>query len=264
MDMRIPPLKFKIMLESNPLKSTILVGRLGVFAWRTVFCQPLSWPARSHTRTHVARMWIMMSGVPSHSFKIHQRGVQWKQGVVICMMLYTSLLYHTTPIHCTPLWWIPFRGLCSRLCPVRLGSDCDFSSRIAEHWRMSICLGGGFGNWLWLRLPYKGTLRAISCFQSPDVGCSRAYFSSAVFFTTPLCIHEHYPRDPDPEIRQTKATGGRCVSQICVLFKRCGIWVWVSFIVLSSHWDVGSLVFDLLMPPDSKGLVGALDIKVMR
>ena len=30
-------------------------------------------------------------------------GVQWKQGVVICMMLYTSLLYHTTPIHCTPL-----------------------------------------------------------------------------------------------------------------------------------------------------------------
>ena len=30
MDMRIPPLKFKIVLESSPLKSTILVGRLGV------------------------------------------------------------------------------------------------------------------------------------------------------------------------------------------------------------------------------------------
>ena len=30
MDMRIPPLWIKIMLESNPLKSTILVGRLGV------------------------------------------------------------------------------------------------------------------------------------------------------------------------------------------------------------------------------------------
>ena len=30
MDMRIPPLKSKIMLESNPLKSTMLVGRLGV------------------------------------------------------------------------------------------------------------------------------------------------------------------------------------------------------------------------------------------
>ena len=36
-------------------------------------------------------------------FKIHQRGVQWKQGVVICMVLYTSFLYNTTPIHCNPL-----------------------------------------------------------------------------------------------------------------------------------------------------------------
>ena len=35
-------------------------------------------------------------------FYILQRGVQWKQGVVICMTLYTSLLYNTTPIHCTP------------------------------------------------------------------------------------------------------------------------------------------------------------------
>ena len=35
--------------------------------------------------------------------RIHQRGVQWKQDVVIYMMLYTSLLYSTTPIHCTPL-----------------------------------------------------------------------------------------------------------------------------------------------------------------
>ena len=34
---------------------------------------------------------------------IPQRGVQWKQGVVIYRMLYTSLLYNTTPIHCTPL-----------------------------------------------------------------------------------------------------------------------------------------------------------------
>ena len=33
----------------------------------------------------------------------HQRGVQWKQGVVIYTMLYSSLLYSTAPIHCTPL-----------------------------------------------------------------------------------------------------------------------------------------------------------------
>ena len=31
MGLEIPPLKFKIMLESNPLKSTMLVGRLGLF-----------------------------------------------------------------------------------------------------------------------------------------------------------------------------------------------------------------------------------------
>ena len=30
MDMRTPPLYIKIMLESNPPKSTMLVGRLGV------------------------------------------------------------------------------------------------------------------------------------------------------------------------------------------------------------------------------------------
>ena len=35
--------------------------------------------------------------------KIHQNGLQWKQGVVNYPMLYTMLLYHTTPIHCTPL-----------------------------------------------------------------------------------------------------------------------------------------------------------------
>ena len=35
-------------------------------------------------------------------FHIPQRGVEWKQGVVIYIMLYTSLLYNTTPIHFTP------------------------------------------------------------------------------------------------------------------------------------------------------------------
>ena len=34
---------------------------------------------------------------------IPQKGVQRKQGVVISMTLYTSLLHNTTPIHCTPL-----------------------------------------------------------------------------------------------------------------------------------------------------------------
>ena len=36
-------------------------------------------------------------------FKIHQRGVQWKQGVVVQIRLYTVLVYNTSPIHCTSL-----------------------------------------------------------------------------------------------------------------------------------------------------------------
>ena len=35
--------------------------------------------------------------------KIHQGGVQWKQGAVVYIILYTSLLCNTTPIHGTPL-----------------------------------------------------------------------------------------------------------------------------------------------------------------
>ena len=35
------------------------------------------------------------------------KGLQWKQGVVICMLLYTSLLDNTTPIHCSPLSTAP-------------------------------------------------------------------------------------------------------------------------------------------------------------
>ena len=34
------------------------------------------------------------------ALKIHQRGVQWKQDVVMCMLLYTILFYNTTAIHC--------------------------------------------------------------------------------------------------------------------------------------------------------------------
>ena len=36
-------------------------------------------------------------------FYILQRGVQWKQGVVVYVVLCTILLCNTTPIHCTPL-----------------------------------------------------------------------------------------------------------------------------------------------------------------
>ena len=58
------------------------------------YSDPLALPAsRSLTRAPEQ---------PRPVLKIHQRGVQWKQGVVIRMMLCIILLYDTTPIHCTP------------------------------------------------------------------------------------------------------------------------------------------------------------------
>ena len=47
---------------------------------------------------------------PDVELYILQRGVQWKQGVVIRMLLYTILLYNTTPIHYTPLPLHPPQG----------------------------------------------------------------------------------------------------------------------------------------------------------
>ena len=53
---------------------------------------------------YVSRMFKGFQGFSDpFRLKIHQRGVQWKQGVVICMVLKTSLLYDTTPIRCTPI-----------------------------------------------------------------------------------------------------------------------------------------------------------------
>ena len=56
---------------------------------------------RYHTYEHTSNF---MKTTPPAPLYILQRGMQWKQGVVICMVLYTILLYNTTtPIHCTPL-----------------------------------------------------------------------------------------------------------------------------------------------------------------
>ena len=67
-------------------------------------------PRRAHLLSYLPLAHAMLSvGAPvPHriflvSLKIHQMGVQWKQGVVVYMMLYTSLLHDTTPMHCTPL-----------------------------------------------------------------------------------------------------------------------------------------------------------------
>ena len=60
---------------------------------------------RAGRRRPVARLSFGAPAAAHQSIilKIQQRGAQWKQGVVIYMMLYTSLLCNTTPIHCTRL-----------------------------------------------------------------------------------------------------------------------------------------------------------------
>ena len=57
----------------------------------------------THIHSSLQRLALALSSRDLMRLKIHQRGVQWKQGVVICMLLYTSLLYNTAPIHRTPL-----------------------------------------------------------------------------------------------------------------------------------------------------------------
>ena len=54
MDMRIPPLKLKIMLESNPLKSRILIQRLAV----ALFTQILYTHIHIHIYTYIPIIYI--------------------------------------------------------------------------------------------------------------------------------------------------------------------------------------------------------------
>ena len=63
---------------------------------------------------------------PGTAIKIHQRGVQWVQGVVICMMLHASALYETSPIHCTPLRLHPPTIDTSLFAPPNLLVRCGF------------------------------------------------------------------------------------------------------------------------------------------
>ena len=51
---------------------------------------------------YVRPLFVLGSGAACGFSTIRKGGLQWKQGVVFCMTLYTSLLYNTTPIHCTP------------------------------------------------------------------------------------------------------------------------------------------------------------------
>ena len=77
-------------------------------------------------RTHLKSEQIFRLEVsgPLPLLHIQQRGVQWKQGVVIYMKLSTSLYYDTTPIHCTPLRLHPPLINTQLLHPLRCGPGC--------------------------------------------------------------------------------------------------------------------------------------------
>ena len=65
----------------------------------SAYQKAITWLESCQTSSH--RM--IFCSLPCVLFKIHQRGVQWKLGVVVYTILYAVLLYNATPIHCTPL-----------------------------------------------------------------------------------------------------------------------------------------------------------------
>ena len=66
MDMRIPPLRIKIMLESNPLKSTMLVGRLGVSERGEVLLRGVTCPVHGSALNGIALVGGAVLTCPAH------------------------------------------------------------------------------------------------------------------------------------------------------------------------------------------------------
>ena len=54
-----------------------------------------------YSGNHLIYDHLCLAPIPANLIE-RARGVQWRQSVVIYMMLHTSSLYDTTPIHCTP------------------------------------------------------------------------------------------------------------------------------------------------------------------
>ena len=76
---------------------TLCAGLLANLRSRLQYARAFPWSVLS------ALFFRLVLAVGYNMFKIHQRGVQWKQGVVVYTILQAVLLCNTTPIHCTPL-----------------------------------------------------------------------------------------------------------------------------------------------------------------
>ena len=57
----------------------------------------------AYVRTYVHTLAAVLVADLAVLVKIHRWGVQWKQGVVVYIILHIVLLHNATPIHCTPL-----------------------------------------------------------------------------------------------------------------------------------------------------------------
>ena len=106
---------------------------------------------------------------------IPQRGVQWKQGVVICMTLYTSLSYDVTPIHCTPL----------RLHPPLMNTQpalfVSMQDTVLNHSRCCVwtsqAVNGNLGQWVQSFLEGSKGARAVVKVQERPAHMFRSPFS---------------------------------------------------------------------------------------
>ena len=115
---------------------------------------------------------VFFSQPPVPSFHIPQRGVQWKQGVVTYMILYTNVLYNTTPIHCTPLRLHP---------PVMNAKSLTIKIDV------EICI------YIYI---YIHTHWPLSFYEADEVGAWRA----------PAADHEHHTPSPPTKSCPTKSS----------------------------------------------------------
>ena len=176
MDIRIPPRKLKITLESNPLKSRIVVGRLAVsrvgFASYQASATPPRAPPAMPTPSAEPAPPLSLPEMPTLSF-----GAAW---IPNCVCLST---------------WLPsWRCCCRGCCPYGRAPICPLRKR--DH-RVGVCIGvrvkrspfpsssarGGFGARPYRRLCHRYRY-SLSLFLSLSL-----YIYIYIYMCIHICIH---------------------------------------------------------------------------
>ena len=136
MDMRIPPLKLKILLESIPLKSRILAGRLAIPVAQQIALRRTCSSVQSHLTLSVGRLsyvfvWVSccltcscristeLHHQNSPEFHRNSTGIspEFRQNIELCTL--KQGITTTRPSHLTPSdpFFFKLRGRGSRLIP---------------------------------------------------------------------------------------------------------------------------------------------------